>query len=153
MKKTAIILTIVATITIIFSSCKKYEEGPSISILTKTQRVTGTWKCTMENANGEPFIITNTDNEEISPIYIFESDGTGFVGSIKPDATNIDSAIIQEMGWSFDQAKDSIRITTSTSVGWLKSEIIRLTNNEFWIRTGSIVGDTDNTIITKMEKL
>ncbi|MDR2010116.1 MAG: hypothetical protein LBQ22_06505 [Bacteroidales bacterium] len=53
MKKLSIILSAIAVIAMLFSSCGKYEEGPSFSLATKKARLKGTWELTETKVNGE----------------------------------------------------------------------------------------------------
>lgn len=44
MKRTRLLLAIAFAISVVFISCGKYEEGPSISLRTKKARLTGVWE-------------------------------------------------------------------------------------------------------------
>ena len=52
-----VLLVGVLAIAIGFSGCKKYEDGPWFSLLTKKQRITGEWE-TKKLLNTDVFIIT-----------------------------------------------------------------------------------------------
>ncbi len=72
MKKAAILSFTIAVFAFVFSSCQPYEDGPSISLRSKTNRITGDWVVKEVLVNG-----TIQDISSFSPEYTFNSDGTG----------------------------------------------------------------------------
>ncbi|MDD2634914.1 MAG: hypothetical protein PHW82_05385 [Bacteroidales bacterium] len=147
MKKLAIILTIVAATAMIFSSCGKYEEGPSVSLLTKKARITGTWTHVETTINGTAY------PSEYSISTTLEKDGTGAIaGSMGGITMSVD------IEWEFNDSKESIRIRekdADSSTGWdewSESKIIRLTNKECWLQDTEIENGISIITISKMEK-
>jgi hypothetical protein len=134
MKKLSLLLVVVAT-SLITASCGKYDEGPSISLRTKTARITGDWKQVAINDS------TITD-DAISTI---NKDGTYSItdGTFSLDGT-----------WAFTDDKTGViysfevTIGTTTSILSDTSTIIRLTNSELWTRDPD---DVDKDIL-KSEK-
>lgn len=106
--------------TLIFSSCKKYEEGPGISLRTKKARVVGEWKMEKLFINDEDTPLT-PDEKNIK--WIFKKDGN----------YEYQAATYNEIGtWSFDIKRELIFLT-DTEFGYSTScKIRRLTNNEMW---------------------
>ena len=116
-----------------FSSCRKYDEGPGLSVRTKTNRLKGVWNVEyvfrdgIEQINAsnymESFVVHTNDNL-FSYTYF---DGYGY---------------IQEIGhWDFTNRREEIRLRYyepgSTDVIWINNWVIkRLTNNqlivEYW---------------------
>lgn len=107
-------------LTLIFSSCKKYEEGPGISLRTKKARVVGEWKMEKLFINDEDTPLT-PDEKNIK--WIFKKDGN----------YEYQAATYTEIGtWSFDIKRELI-FMTDTEFGYSTScKIRRLTNNEMW---------------------
>lgn len=107
-------------LTLIFSSCKKYEEGPGISLRTKKARVVGEWKMEKLFINDEDTPLT-PDEKNIK--WIFKKDGN----------YEYQAATYNEIGtWSFDIKRELIFLT-DTEFGYSTScKIRRLTNNEMW---------------------
>jgi hypothetical protein len=147
MKKIAIILSIFAATTMILSSCAKYEEGPSFTLLTKKARIVGTWTLTEVTVNG-----TVEDLEGMIIKSTLEKDGTGSMSMTWSGFT-----FTSDLEWEFDEEKEHLR-TRSKDVDetefseWEEGEIIRLTNSEFWVRTVETENSVTVTTITKMTK-
>ena len=119
---------------ILFFSCKKYENGPLISLRGKTSRLTGTWALDqyLRNGNDETNLVlisnyteTYTEDGKLSRAYT-EEDGDPF----------------SETGaWEWDADKAQIKISDVRSVEWSDANstlstsaytIVRLTNKELW---------------------
>ena len=143
MKKLAIILTIVATTAMIFSSCGKYEEGPGVSLLTKKARITGTWAVVETITNGIGY--TGDDNET----WTFNRDGTG--NTTETDGSYSETTTFE---WEFNDSKESIIIkkTHDNTFYLTELKIARLTNKELWITDTSTYGAIVYETITKFEK-
>lgn len=146
MKRFAIILTVVAATALLFSSCGKYEEGPSFSLLTKKARIAGEWTVTEMTVDGEV-----QDMEGTSMVYTLEKDGTG---SAKVTWGGFSFEFVAE--WEFDEAKENLRVRTKDENDewdeWAESEIIRLTNSELWMRDIDTVATVEVITITKLTK-
>jgi hypothetical protein len=146
MKRFAIILTVVAATAMLFSSCGKYEEGPSFSLLTKKARIAGEWTVTEVSVDGDV-----QDMEGASMVYTMEKDGTG-----SAKVTWGGFSFEFEAEWEFDEAKENLRVRTKDENDewdeWAESEIIRLTNSELWMRDVETVANVDIVTITKLTK-
>jgi hypothetical protein len=131
MKKINLLFIAFIATTLIVVSCGKYEEGPSISLRSKTARITGTWKDVAVNDS------TYTDGD----IVIVEKDGKIIIDG--EDGT-----------WAFTDDKEGVIISFSfefmgeTITVKDTSIIVRLTNSEMWTK-GNGANDTD---IYKSEK-
>lgn len=147
MKKIAIILSIFAATALILSSCGKYEEGPSFSLLSKTARITGIWTVAEVTVNGDVQDLQGTVIKST-----LEKDGTGTMAITWNGFT-----ITSDLEWEFDAEKENLRTRTKdageTEFGeWEEGEIIRLTNSECWIRTVETENSITVTTISKMTK-
>ncbi|MCS7029663.1 MAG: hypothetical protein NZ519_12955 [Bacteroidia bacterium] len=126
--KVLTLLLLVAVSAVTFTSCKKYEEGPAISLRSKKARVVGKWKVekAMENGNDVTSIVNM-----LSPIYEYKKNGDlvltmSFLGVTQTETHK----------WEFDDDKESIIITYTNTTPNEKEEwkILRLKNKEMWLK-------------------
>lgn len=119
---------LLAVVFILGSSCNKYEEGPSVSLLTKKARLVGVWKVEKYvEADGEQS--TPSSNDEST--WEFKKDGK-FIAI----AAGGGFSQTTEGTWEFANDKESVKITfTSGSISYSEtSKILRLKNKELWIQ-------------------
>ena len=106
------------SISSVLTSCGKYEEGPSFTLLTKKMRVTGEWTLTAVN------------NDEVDPllgvetILFFDSDGI-----FRSNTIYDGESILQEVGtWEFNSDKTGLIINETEFM------IIKLENKKMKLR-------------------
>ncbi len=139
MKKINLLFVAFIATALIMVSCGKYEEGPSISLRSKTARITGTWKDVAVNDS------TYTDGS----LAIVEKDGKL---TLKWESQGTTTEM--EGTWAFTDDKEGLITAYSIDMGGTTIEmkdtsiIVRLTNSELWTK-GNDAGDTD---IYKSEK-
>lgn len=134
MKKAIIPITVLSVLFVfLFTSCSKYEEGPSFTLLTKKARLTGTWVLQEQSING-----TSVDLGLTTIKYTLEKDGTGNLYSKTTVIISVETNTALE--WKFDDKKENLMIKTNGESDFSSTEIIRLTNSELWLRniSGSI---------------
>ena len=151
MKKLAIILTIVATTAMIFSSCGKYEEGPSVSLLTKKARITGTWTLTETTYNG---VVQDITGYTMSTT--LEKDGTGEM-ALSGSYMGFTFNTTTELEWEFNDTKETLRVRYKEADAtvweeWTESTITKLTNSEFWMEDTETEGGVTYVTVSKMTK-
>ena len=100
-----IILSFICLIAFV-SSCSKYDDGPAFSLLTKTQRVTGTWDLKKVIVNGEEM----SPDDTYTNTYDAYCSNTGMYYSY--DLIESDS---YETTWEFDKDGDFSHLEYSTS--------------------------------------
>jgi hypothetical protein len=124
-------IVLIPVVILVFFSCKKYPDGPLLTLRTKTARITGEWKI-------DKYIVNNVDSVSIN---------SGFYSSLMDftcDKSNgqITSGTYYTGKWYFEEHKNKIRfdINPNTSLhpgifGYVNQtwEIRRLTNKEFWL--------------------
>lgn len=167
MKRFAIILTVVAATAMLFSSCGKYDEGPSFSLLTKKSRIVGEWKVDemyindtlvdFEELYAALFSLSGITVSDIAMVTTLEKDGTG-MSSIKYTVLGVDGSQDSNIKWEFDDEKENLRIQTQdeeTQVWgeWEESEILRLTKSECWTKSSETDEDGTYTMMFKMVKI
>lgn len=104
----------------LFIGCKKYEEGPLISLRGKKSRITNEWKLEkqIENKTGE--------SKQFSEV----------IWDIRRDNSIIQtsSGNTYKSEWSFNGSKEELIVTynpTGSSTVW---EIIKLKTNSLWVK-------------------
>ena len=120
---------IITLICISFTTCKKYEEGPSLSLRSKEARVVNTWKVEKYYKNGEDKT-ADFFADKINYIETFTEDGKWSLSYT--DAS--DNELETDSGtWEFD--KDSNKEKIDRNAGgstWEELTILKLKNKEFW---------------------
>lgn len=134
MKITFKIFLSLLTVLFVLSSCKKYDEGPAISLLTKKMRVTGDWKA-------EKIISESGDVDYV--------DGVEIVKIMKDNTfeRREGNSITESGSWEFSNDKSYLRFTYEDDLGINnieEFEIIRLRNKELWVK--DVNGDQINYI-------
>lgn len=118
MKTKNLLLSLFVLLSLIaFDSCKKYPDGPMLSLRTKTERVSNVWiveKCTK---NGTDITASKTDRT-----YELKKDGTFIYTS---------SSKTEQGTWAFIDKKEWLEVKTSDPFKW---EILRLKEKEMWVR-------------------
>ena len=121
LKKSKVLkLSVFAILAFMFtlSSCSKYEDGPSVSLRTKTARLTGEWNIVK---------IDNIAASSVDEFFIieFQKDG-GFVFTY----SSFGFQDVMTGSWDWSSSKESVTvILDGSSEVW---NITRLTNDELW---------------------
>ncbi len=138
MKKVKLLLVALFVTAIALTSCSKYEEGPSISLRSKTARITGEWKMVKQIYNGTEVALST---EAKNMVFDIQKDGKYIMKTSYGDMAGT---------WEFNSDKTKF-IVKSTFLGQTTSDestIIRLSNKELVLEE---VDGTDKTRI-EMEK-
>jgi hypothetical protein len=133
MKKSILTIAVCAMLgAVTVSSCKKYEDGPSFSLMTKKSRLSGEWSIESVTFNGTD--ITDAYKLAAGPNFVLEIEKDGKY-SIKGNSPESGT-------WSLGEDKDDIRFMSSKSGATEQSyRILRLTSKEFWIKETTSNGD------------
>lgn len=123
MKRTRLLLAIAFAISVVFISCGKYEEGPSISLRTKKARLTGVWEISKQMYNGREVSLTAEDKELT---FEFKKDES-FEMSMPP------YKITGTWAFSSDKAKLIIEVSLFGQTEKTELTILRLTNKELFV--------------------
>lgn len=138
-------LTLAALIlTLGFFSCKKYEEGPAVSFRSKTKRLEGSWQLVKWTVDGTEQDLSQTTwrlNIHRSGNY-----DKFITYNIPPLPTTIDS---ENGSWDFNKNKSHVEFTDQATEATLSHEIVRLHNNELWLRysDGTVTEDYQYNIV------
>ena len=105
---------------IIFYGCKKYDEGPLLSLRSKTARVANTWKVESYKINDadNTALLTNLNYTET-----YDKDGNfSFSSSLGTGSGK----------WDFQSDKEQIKRSGVSSQSTEALYILKLKENEFW---------------------
>jgi hypothetical protein len=115
---------------IAFTSCKKYEEGPALTILTKKARVAGTWEV-------EAYLVDGVDKTSDYRAFItsesleFTKDGTYNTSTTTVLGTDTDAGT-----WEFVNDKEDLKTLSNTAGSTPDTMmIVKLKNKEMWVRS------------------
>jgi hypothetical protein len=116
------LLTLFTGITFVLylTACKKYEDGPYLSLSTKKARITNQWLL-VKKVNSKTKIISNYPYEQILDLkrdnsFILSAGTTAAIGE-----------------WQFGSDKESLVLSVSSGSGY-RAKILRLTRNELWLQ-------------------
>ncbi len=123
--KKVFVFSLLALIT--FAGCKKYEDGPTISLASKKARLVNVWKLDKAFVNGTELTLTTDDKDDYTE---FKKDGVYSETTVVNNVSNTTTGT-----WDFDDSKDNVIISytygsiTVTST----SKILRLKSKELWM--------------------
>ncbi|MFA6924208.1 MAG: hypothetical protein WC223_08115 [Bacteroidales bacterium] len=127
MKKLIEISTVVIFIlSITFSSCKKYDDGPMISLASKKSRVVNKWVYESVMQNG-----VNTTSFYTAVYDYIELKKDGSISCVK-GAVSINGT------WAFDSKKENIITTIASDVK--TNKILKLKSDEMWLEEENLLG-------------
>ncbi len=130
-----------ALIVVTISGCKKYDEGPAISLLSKKARVDNTWKIEKYYENGVDLTAAVLAADDIT--VDLNKDGTVTWTEIDTQSGN---GSTKTGTWEFTNEKESILVNISGDVSFSGSgsdvwNILKLKNKEMWF---TVMNGSDN---------
>lgn len=120
---------------LLISSCKKYEDGPFMSLRSKTARVINTW--VIESATRNNVAITS--EYEAYTLYL-EKDSKANL-QYKIDDFGLDLILSASGTWALEEAKENLRLNFENDDFDRYYQILRLKENELWLREIGYNGD------------
>ncbi|MBK7763782.1 MAG: hypothetical protein IPI46_10500 [Bacteroidetes bacterium] len=133
MKRLASVLIFGLVVMVSISSCRKYEEGPNISLRTKKARVTNNWKYESAQVDG---IEVSLNPYYAKQKHYFYRDGKYIQTIIDP--VTLEARNLQGTWVLYDHDK-KIAITTKNFSGNIDSttnySILKLFEKQMWLRT------------------
>ena len=103
------------------SSCHKYPEGPSVTILTKKTRLCKSWKVQTATLNGDSDITAQFTSQKYVEIY--DKDGEYSYSS---------GSTIGTGKWAFQNHSLEIKKINVQGQGTFAIYVLKLKNSEFW---------------------
>lgn len=120
MKKNRIVLIVLLSLMVIpaIQSCQKYAEGPSISLRTRTERVSNRWEVENYKINGSDYTSMFSGYDETYS---------------KSGAYSYNWGIINGEGtWKFQNDDEEIQLTGNDNHSSRKLIILKLEEKAFW---------------------
>jgi hypothetical protein len=129
------ILSAVGALLIILSvsvtSCKKYEEGPAFSLLSKKARLTGDWQLESFSVNGVDY----TEDYK-------KAAGANFEWDIEKDDSYKMKGVEEDTGkWKLGEDKDDVYFTSDKAGKEESFRILKLKSKSLWLRQTAPNGD------------
>ena len=134
MKQLAVFILGLCGSLIFLEGCKKYPEGPAISLRSKKERVANTWKLDKLLSGGVDSTAYFTNYFNDYTVVLSRS------GSYTISYTIMSFGVTETGDWSFSSDKEDLQITPkATSYGTVPStsvlQIIKLYEKELWLRS------------------
>jgi len=134
MKTNRKILLIVITLLIAFAGCKKYPDGPTISLTPKKWRLDGTWKIEQVLVNGQD---VTTSYTSLFPNYTMElNSNNSYTKSYGGSSADVGT-------WAWNDSKKYLLMTPNSSSTATNFEILKLKHNALWL------SETDGNDVTE----
>ncbi len=127
MKKLLCLLLICSAV----SSCKKYEEGPALSLRTKKARMANNWKV-------DKFLVNGVDKTSDYRLLVIRESLEFFrSGQFQySEVSNWSWAVPYYTGkWELEDKKEHLSLTSDdASVDYREFKILKLKNDELWLQ-------------------
>ncbi len=123
--KTAILFTV---LTFLASSCKKYEDGPVLSVRSKTERIANTWVIENAYSNGNDV----TSDYDQYDLYMNKDGKATLTSNYKSGGATF--SFSTEGVWLFENKKEDLRLDFENNDADRVYEILRLKENELWLK-------------------
>ncbi|MDI6833214.1 MAG: lipocalin family protein [Bacteroidales bacterium] len=140
-KLNVILLTVVASV-LMLTSCSPYEEGPAISLRSRTERLCNEWRLTRLYINGTEQTLSSFDQQTTLE---FKDNGTVNYSYAIMDSTAI---VITGSGtWEFNDDQTEVFTKITYTIGGTVTDtftILRLKEEELWLENNQD-GDVEET--------
>lgn len=121
-------LLLAFTVTLLATSCKKYEDGPMFSLRSKTERISNTWRVERATDGGND-VTSSFDQYELQLL----SNGDASLAALYSLGSL--SFEFQTNGtWSFESKKEDLRLDFENDAADRTYEILRLKEDELWLK-------------------
>ncbi len=119
-------LSLIATF--LLSSCNKYSEGPTFSLLTRKARIVNDWTLESYTKDG-----TELYDQSYELNISIERDGTYSMTTVTPNLGQLQSETSHGT-WEFDNDQSSVTLLEEGSIIGVSYEIIQLKNKSLKLR-------------------
>jgi len=128
MRKNSLIVMLLVATFLFLTSCNKYEEGPSISFRSKTERLCNIWKPVKILVNGSETILSSDQQKTTIE---FQKDGDVFI-----TVYYLGISVSQTGQWEFYDNSEKIILTMNTDDDTPSRDtltILKLMEEELWL--------------------
>lgn len=129
MRKNSLIVMLMIATFLFLTSCNKYEEGPSISFRSKTERLCNIWKPVKILVNGSETILSSDQQKTTIE---FQKDGDVFI-----TVYYLGISVAQTGQWEFYDNSEKIILTMNTDDDTPSRDtltILKLMEEELWLK-------------------
>lgn len=130
--KTTILLSV---LTFVAPGCKKYDDGPVLSVRSKEERIANTWVIEKAYDNGNDI---TSDYDQYDLFMNKESKAT-LTSNYKSGGVKF--SVTTEGVWRFENSKNDLRLDFENDDADRVYEILRLKEEELWLKEKG--GDTE----------
>lgn len=109
-------------------ACKKYEEGPAVSLKSKKERIANTWKIDRATDDGED-VTENFDQYTL----MLTKDGDATLNA-RYSWGDVDIIVETDGTWEFDDKKEEIHFNYEDDDADVNYQILKLKEDELWLR-------------------
>ncbi|OQC43867.1 MAG: hypothetical protein BWX61_01114 [Bacteroidetes bacterium ADurb.Bin035] len=130
MRKNSLIVMLMIATFLFLTSCNKYEEGPSISFRSKTERLCNIWNLVKYIYNGSGAIVSP---DQMETTIEFQKDGDVFITSVSLGITTVSKT----GQWEFYDNSEKIILTMNTDDDTPSRDtltILKLMEEELWLK-------------------
>jgi len=135
MKSINLIFALVIALAFIFSSCKKYEDGPAFSLRSKKERIANTW--VIESAVRNDVNITDSYKDFILTL---NKNGSATL-QLKVIIFSSEVFLQTDGTWLLEEFNENLRLNFENNDYDRYYEILRLKENELWLKEIGYNGD------------
>ena len=118
----------ILALTLSITSCKKYEEGPMISLRSKKERMANTWKVVKATDDGKD-ITSSYDQYDLQML----TDGDASIAAIYTIG-DISFEFETNGTWDFNDNKEELELDMENDKADLAYNILKLKEDELWLR-------------------
>ncbi|MEX1132953.1 MAG: DUF5004 domain-containing protein [Flavobacteriales bacterium] len=128
MRNTTITLLLAFTGTIALSSCSKYEDGPAISLRSKTERLSNNWQVEKAYDNGSD-VTSSFDQYRLEML----SGGSAALAALY-SIGDLNFEFETTGTWELVNSNEDLRLDLENDAADRTYEILRLKEDELWVR-------------------
>ncbi len=121
-------LLLAFTASLLTTGCKKYDDGPLLSLRSKTERISNTWRVEMAT-NGGSDVTSDFDQYELQMLH----DGDATLAALY-NLGNLSFEFQTNGTWSFENNKEDLRLDFENDAADRTYEILRLKEDELWLK-------------------
>ena len=121
-------LLLAFTVTLLATSCKKYDDGPMFSLRSKTERISNTWRVD-KASNGGNDVTSSFDQYELQLL----SNGDATLAALY-SLGSLSFEFETTGTWSFEDSKEDLRLDFENDAADRTYEILRLKEDELWLQ-------------------
>ena len=119
----------ILALTLSITGCKKYDEGPNISLRSKTERISNAWKVAKAIANDGNDVTDSYDKYDLEML----KNGDAKL-AVKYIITDMAYKFETEGSWSFRDKKKELVLDMENLNGDRTYKILKLKEDELWLR-------------------